>query len=206
MKRKILAFISVTAVLALSSVSVMAQTEQELNLSEQTAVISSKSGKTREIDKNIIMGTVVSCNSDYVTIQTSAGRHVKNPGENQINTEESVQAEIQKENQTLNEAPPEKPDGEQIPQGEEKTVLITDSTEILIQNDDTQTQAQLSNITEGMMIKVELTDESDSQSQEVTAQNITVSEQKERPDRQQRDSAENQSSQSEQLDNTSNEQ
>ena len=88
-------------------------------------------------------------------------------------------------------------DNGQEPKGEEKTVLITDSTLIYTQEDGTQTQAQLSDISEGMMIKVKMAEDSDMQSSQVTAQSITVSERKERPEKQsdtQTNSQENQSS------------
>ena len=82
----------------------------------------------------------------------------------------------------LTQTPPEKPDDGQEPKFEEKTVLITDSTLIYTQEGDTQTQAQLSDISEGMMIKVEIAESSDIQSEQITAQSVTVSERKERPE------------------------
>lgn len=206
MKRKILTLLFAAAtVLSLSSVSVMAQTTSE-QTSEQTPV-SSGQNENKEFDKNILMGTVLSCDDETITIQTSSGRRGGGQLQNQSgedNASEDLKAPPQTESETtetdqdqLAQTPPEKPDDGQEPKGEEKTVLITDSTLIYTQGDDTQTQAQLSDISEGMMIKVEMSEDSDMQSSQVTAQSITVSERKERPEKQsdtQTNSQENQSS------------
>ncbi len=206
MKRKILTLLFAAAtVLSLSSVSVMAQTTSE-QTSEQT-LVSSGQNENKEFDKNILMGTVLSCDDETITIQTSSGRRGGGQLQNQSgedNASEDLKAPPQTESETtetdqdqLAQTPPEKPDDGQEPKGEEKTVLITDSTLIYTQGDDTQTQAQLSDISEGMMIKVEMSEDSDMQSSQVTAQSITVSERKERPEKQsdtQINSQENQSS------------
>ena len=206
MKRKILTLLFAAAtVLSLSSVSVMAQTTNE-QTSEQT-LVSSGQNENKEFDKNILMGTVLSCDDETITIQTSSGRRGGGQLQNQSgedNASEDLKAPPQTESETtetdqdqLAQTPPEKPDDGQEPKGEEKTVLITDSTLIYTQGDDTQTQAQLSDISEGMMIKVEMSEDSDMQSSQVTAQSITVSERKERPEKQsdtQTNSQENQSS------------
>ena len=206
MKRKILTLLFAAAtVLSLSSVSVMAQTTSE-QTSEQT-LVSSDQNENREFDKNTLMGTVLSCNDETITLQTSPGRRGGGQLQTQSsedNASEDLKAQIQTESQTtetgqdqLTQTPPEKPDNGQEPKGEEKTVLITDSTLIYTQEDGTQTQAQLSDISEGMMIKVKMAEDSDMQSSQVTAQSITVSERKDRPEKQsdtQTNSQENQSS------------
>ncbi len=206
MKRKILTLLFAAAtVLSLSSVSVMAQTTSE-QTSEQT-LVSSDQNENREFDKNTLMGTVLSCNDETITIQTSPGRRGGRQLQNQSsedNDSEDLKAQTQTESETtetgqdqLTQTLPEKPDNGQEPKGEEKTVLITDSTLIYTQEDGTQTQAQLSDISEGMMIKVEIAEDSDMQSSQVTAQSITVSERKDRPEKQsdtQTNSQENQSS------------
>ena len=209
MKRKILTLLSVTTALALSSVCVMAQTTSE-QTTEQTSVASDQNGD-REFDKNILMGTVLSYDDETITIQTSPGRRGGRQFE-KLSNEESADENLKAPPQTddeipdlepetgqdqLTQTPPEKPDNGQEPKGEEKTVLITDSTLIYTQEDGTQTQAQLSDISEGMMIKVKMAEDSDMQSSQVTAQSITVSERKERPEKQsdtQTNSQENQSS------------
>ena len=206
MKRKILTLLFAAAtVLSLSSVSVMAQTTSE-QTSEQM-LVSSGQNENREFDKNTLMGTVLSCDDETITLQTSPGRRGGGQLQTQSsedNASEDLKAQIQTESQTtetgqdqLTQTPPEKPDNGQEPKGEEKTVLITDSTLIYTQEDGTQTQAQLSDISEGMMIKVKMAEDSDMQSSQVTAQSITVSERKERPEKQsdtQTNSQENQSS------------
>ena len=205
MKRKILTLLFAAAtVLSLSSVSVMAQTTSE-QTSEQTPV-SSGQNENKEFDKNILMGTVLSCDDETITIQTSSGRRGGGQLQNQSgedNASEDLKAPPQTESETtetdqdqLAQTPPEKPDDGQEPKGEEKTVLITDSTLIYTQGDDTQTQAQLSDISEGMMIKVEMSEDSDMQSSQVTAQSITVSERKERPEKQSDTQTNNQENQS----------
>ena len=157
------------------------------------------------------MGTVLSCDDETITIQTSSilrGVGWFEKPSNKESADEDLKAlpltgdeisdlEPETDQDQLAQAPPEKPDDGQEPEGEEKTVLITDSTLIYTQGDDTQTQAQLSDISEGMMIKVEMSEDSDMQSSQVTAQSITVSERKERPEKQsdtQTNSQENQSS------------
>ena len=193
MKRKILTLLFAAAtVLSLSSVSVMAQTTSE-QTSEQT-LVSSGQNENREFDKNTLMGTVLSCDDETITLQTSPGRRGGGQLQNQSsedNASEDLKAQTQTESETtetgqdqLTQTPPEKPEDGQEPQAEEKTVLITDSTTIYTQEGDTQTQAQLSDISEGMMIKVEMAEDSDMQSSQVTAQSITVSERKERPEKQ----------------------
>ena len=207
MKRKILTLLSVTTALALSSVCVMAQTTSE-QTTEQTSVASDQNGD-REFDKNILMGTVLSCDDGTITIQTSPGRRGGRQFEKPSN-EESADENLKTPPQTddeipdlepetgqdqLTQTPPEKPEDGQEPQAEEKTVLINDSTTIYTQEGDTQTQAQLSDISEGMMIKVEMTDDSDMQSEQVTAQSVTVSERKERPENQEGTHTDNQTDQ-----------
>lgn len=206
MKRKILTLLFAAAtVLSLSSVSVMAQTTSA-QTSEQT-LVSSGQNENREFDKNTLMGTVLSCDDETITLQTSPGRRGGGQLQTQSsedNASEDLKAQIQTESETtetgqdqLTQTPPEKPDNGQEPKGEEKTVLITDSTLIYTQEDGTQTQAQLSDISEGMMIKVKMAEDSDMQSSQVTAQSITVSERKDRPEKQsdtQTNSQENQSS------------
>ena len=160
MKRKILTLLFAAAtVLSLSSVSVMAQTTSE-QTSEQT-LVSSGQNENREFDKNTLMGTVLSCDDETITLQTSPGRRGGGQLQTQSsedNASEDLKAQIQTESQTtetgqdqLTQTPPEKPDNGQEPKGEEKTVLITDSTLIYTQEDGTQTQAQLSDISEGMI-------------------------------------------------------
>ena len=204
MKRKILTLLSLTTALALSSVCVMAQTTSE-QTTEQTSVASDQNGD-REFDKNILMGTVLSYDDETITIQTSPGRRGCRQFE-KLSNEESADENLKTPPQTddeipdlepetgqdqLTQTPPEKPEDGQEPQAEEKTVLITDSTTIYTQEGDTQTQAQLSDISEGMMIKVEITDDSDMQSEQVTAQSVTVSERKERPENQEGTHTDNQ--------------
>ena len=203
MKRKILTLLSVTTALALSSVCVMAQTTSE-QTTEQTSVASDQNGD-REFDKNTLMGTVLSCNDETITIQTSPGRRGGRQLQNQSsedNASEDLKAQTQTESETtetgqdqLTQTLPEKPDNGQEPKGEEKTVLITDSTLIYTQEDGTQTQAQLSDISEGMMIKVKMAEDSDMQSEQVTAQSVTVSERKERPENQEGTHTDNQTDQ-----------
>ena len=207
MKRKILTLLSVTTALALSSVCVMAQTTSE-QTTEQTSVASDQNGD-REFDKNILMGTVLSYDDETITIQTSPGRRGGRQFE-KLSNEESADENLKTPPQTddeipdlepetgqdqLTQTPPEKPEDGQEPQAEEKTVLINDSTTIYTQEGDTQTQAQLSDISEGMMIKVEMTDDSDMQSEQVTAQSVTVSERKERPENQEGTHTDNQTDQ-----------
>ena len=204
MKRKILTLLFAAAtVLSLSSVSVMAQTTSE-QTSEQT-LVSSGQNENREFDKNTLMGTVLSCDDETITLQTSPGRRGGGQLQTQSsedNASEDLKAQIQTESQTtetgqdqLTQTPPEKPDNGQEPKGEEKTVLITDSTLIYTQEDGTQTQAQLSDISEGMMIKVKMAEDSDMQSEQVTAQSVTVSERKERPENQEGTHTDNQTDQ-----------
>ena len=204
MKRKILTLLFAAAtVLSLSSVSVMAQTTSE-QTSEQTPV-SSGQNENKEFDKNILMGTVLSCDDETITIQTSSGRRGGGQLQTQSgedNASEDLKAPPQTESETtetdqdqLAQTSPEKPDNGQEPKGEEKTVLITDSTLIYTQEDGTQTQAQLSDISEGMMIKVEIAEDSDMQSEQVTAQSVTVSERKERPENQEGTHTDNQTDQ-----------
>ena len=204
MKRKILTLLFAAAtVLSLSSVSVMAQTTSE-QTSEQT-LVSSDQNENREFDKNTLMGTVLSCNDETITIQTSPGRRGGRQLQNQSsedNASEDLKAQTQTESETtetgqdqLTQTLPEKPDNGQEPKGEEKTVLITDSTLIYTQEDGTQTQAQLSDISEGMMIKVKMAEDSDMQSEQVTAQSVTVSERKERPENQEGTHTDNQTDQ-----------
>ena len=205
MKRKILTLLFAAAtVLSLSSVSVMAQTTSE-QTSEQTPV-SSGQNENKEFDKNILMVTVLSCDDETITIQTSSGRRGGGQLQNQSgedNASEDLKAPPQTDSETtetdqdqLAQTPHEKPDDGQEPKGEEKIVLITDSTLIYTQGDDTQTQAQLSDISEGMMIKVKMAEDSDMQSSQVTAQSITVSERKERPEKQSDTQTNNQDNQS----------
>lgn len=207
MKRKILTLLSVTTALALSSVCVMAQTTSE-QTTEQTSAASDQNGD-REFDKNILMGTVLSCNDETITIQTSPGRRGGRQFE-KLSDEESADENLKTPPQTddeipdlepetsqdqLTQTPPEKPEDGQKPQGDEKTVIINDSTTIYTQEGDTQTQAQLSDISEGMMIKVEMTEDSDMQNEQVTAQSVTVSERKERPENQEGTQTDNQTEQ-----------
>ena len=209
MKRKILTLLFAAAtVLSLSSVSVMAQTTSE-QTSEQT-LVSSGQNENREFDKNTLIGTVLSCDDETITLQTSPGRRGGRQFE-KLSNEESADENLKAPPQTddeipdlepetgqdqLTQTPPEKPDNGQEPKGEEKTVLITNSTLIYTQEDGTQTQSQLSDISEGMIIKVEMAEDSDMQSSQVTAQSITVSERKERPEKQSDTQTNNQENQS----------
>ncbi len=208
MKRKILTLLSVTTALALSSVCVMAQTTNEQTSEQTTEQTSAASGQNedREFDKNILMGTVLSCDDGTITIQTSPGRRGGRQFE-KLSNEEAADEDLKAPPQTddekpylepetnqdqLTQTPPEKPEDGQKPQGDEKTVIINDSTTIYTQEGDTQTQAQLSDISEGMMIKVEMTEDSDMQNEQVTAQSVTVSERKERPENQEGTHTDNQ--------------
>lgn len=211
MKRKILTLLSVTTALALSSVCVMAQTTNEQTSEQTTEQTSAASGQNedREFDKNILMGTVLSCNDGTITIQTSPGRRGGGRFEKPSNEEaadedlkappqtddEKPYLEPETDQDQLTQTPPEKPEDGQKPQGDEKTVIINDSTTIYTQEGDTQTQAQLSDISEGMMIKVEMTEDSDMQNEQVTAQSVTVSERKERPENQEGTHTDNQTDQ-----------
>ena len=197
MKKKILS-ITITSVLAavLSSGCVFAQSSGHQLTTAEPAVSSQPADM--KPDENIIMGTVKSVGDSSILIET-VNRHMgggpdKKTGNKPENGEE----------------PPEKPEGEapdnteagkrpemtegdapERPAGTEKTVLIDSSTAILTENETEKTDADLTDITEGMIVMVKISDNSQSESDEVTALSVTASERKERPEGGKSDKPEN---------------
>ena len=200
-KRVISVAIATSGAISLNGLSVMAQTSETSQTATEQISVAEKANNKTDFDKKTLVGTVISCEDSTIIIQTLSGK--KGHGENtlnsyltdkEINSSETFQTPPQKDEEGVNNNLPEKTDKNKIPQGEEITVELTDSTLIYSLEGNTQTQINISDITEGTVINVEITDNSDIYSQEVTAQNIII--QKERPERQKNNASYSQSNKS----------
>lgn len=180
MKRKILSALLLTMSVTALSCGYAFAAETTTSTTTKTAV---EDTNKSPVDQNTVMGVVKSVSGSSITIETMKGRH---DGEKPAEGEEPP-TKPDGEKPADGEEPPAKPDGEKSddsnkPETEEKTVLITSATLVYSKEDDTTNKTDLDSLKEGTMIRIELADGSSKDNSTVTAETITVSERKEKPD------------------------